>query len=131
VAPVLRLSDVAAVEVAVAVSHVLLPFGQFFHAAGEVSAREILRGVLKVFPRQAEVLGGGTAATMVVAVVMAMAMVSMVSMVVVVVIEQITQETSDETSRETQTWKHSHSPLSLGCPRLLHADAPGACRRCD
>jgi hypothetical protein len=130
VAPVLRLSDIAAVEVAVAVSHVLLPFGQFFHAAGEVSAREILRGVLKIFPRQAEVLGGSTAATMVVAVVMAMAM-AMVTMVVVLVIEQITQETSDETSRETQTWKHSYSPLSLGCPRLLHADAPGACRRGD
>jgi len=128
VAPVLRLSDIAAVEVAVAVSHVLLPFGQFFHAAGEVSAREILRGVLKIFPRQAEVLGGSTAATMVVAVVMAMAMamvtmVSMVTMVVVLVIEQITQETSDETSRETQTWKHSYSPLSLGVP------APASCRR--
>ena len=97
-APVLRLSDIAAVEVAVAVSHVLLPFGQFFHAADEVSAREILRGVLKIFPRHAEVLGGGTAATMVVAVVM-MTMMTMV--VVVVVIEQIAEETSDETSRET------------------------------
>jgi hypothetical protein len=109
--------------VAVAVSHVLLPFGQFFHAADEVSAREILRGVLKIFPRQAEVLGGGTAATMVVAAMVMMAMMAVVTMVVVVMIEQITQETSDETSRETQTWKHSYSPLSLGVP------APASCRR--
>lgn len=127
-AQVLRLSDVAAVEVAVAVSHVLLPLGQFLKAADEVSAREILRGVLKIFPRHAEVLGGFTEVTTVVA---AMVMMAVVAVMVVVVIEQITQETSDETSRETQTWKHSHSPLSLGCPRLLHADAPGACRRCD
>lgn len=62
-----------------------------------------------------------------VAVVTMMAMVAMV--VVVMMIEQITEETSDETSGETQTWKHCHSPLSLGCPRLLHADAPGACRQ--
>jgi hypothetical protein len=123
VAPVLRLSDV----VAVAVSQVLIRLSQLPHAAGEVSAPEFPRGVTEIFSRHAEVLLG-TAAAMVVAVVIAMAMMAMVTMVtmvvvLVLVIEQITQETSDETSRETQTWKHSHSPLSLGVP------APASCRR--
>jgi hypothetical protein len=99
VAPVLRLSDVAAVEVAVAVSHVLLPFGQLFQAADEITAREILLGVAEVFPRHAEVLGRFTEVAMVVTTMVMMAVVTM--MVVVVVIEDIIQKTSDETSRKT------------------------------
>ena len=77
-APLLRLSDVAAVEVAVAISHVLLPFGIFLHAADEISAREILLGVTEVFPRHAEVLGGFTEATMVVAAMVMMTMMAVV-----------------------------------------------------
>ena len=111
VAPVLRLSDpAAATEVAVAISHMLICLGQLLHAAEEVSAREILLGITEIFPRHAEVLGGGTA-TMVVAVVM-VAMMAVVTVVVVMMVEQITQETSDETSRETQTWQQTeHSIL--------------------
>jgi hypothetical protein len=112
VAPVLRLSDVAAAEVAVAISHVLLPLGYFLEAAEDVAAREILCGFTEIFPRHAEFLGG---TTMVVAVVMVamMAMVVMVAMMVmVVVIEQIIQETSNETSRET--WEQTeHSAFSI------------------
>ena len=60
-APVLRLSVVrAAIEVAVAVSHVLVRVGQFLHAADEISAREILLGVTEILPRHTEVLGGFT-----------------------------------------------------------------------
>jgi hypothetical protein len=108
VAAVLRLSDVAAAEVAVAISHVLLPLGHFLEAAEDVAAREILRGLTEIFPRHAEVLGG---TTMVVAVVMAM-VVMVAMMVMVVVIEQIIQETSNETSRET--WEQTeHSAFSI------------------
>jgi uncharacterized membrane protein len=102
VAPVLRLSDVAAVEVAVAVSHVLLPFGQLFQAADEITAREILLGVTEVFPRHTEVLGGFTEVVMAVAAMVMMTMMTVVVVVVVVVVvEDIVQETSDETSRKT------------------------------
>ena len=102
VAPVVRLSDVAAAEVGIAVSHVLLPFGIFLHAADEIPAREILLGVTEIFPRHAEVLGG--AATMVVAAMVMMTMMTMMTVVVVVVVvvvEDIVQETSDKTSRKT------------------------------
>jgi len=120
VAQVLRLSVVlAAIEVAVAVSHVLLPLGPFLHAANDVAAREILLGVTEIFPRHAEVLGGFTEVIMAVAAMVAV--MAMVAVVVVLVIEQIIQETSDETSRKK--WEHSHSPLSLGVP------APASCRR--
>ena len=130
-APVLRLSVVVTViEVAVAVSHVLLCVGQFLHAADEIAAREILLGVTEVFPRHAEVLGGFTEVTTVVAAMVMMAMVAVVTMmavvtvVVMVVIEDIVQETSDETSRKTwQQTEHCNSPLSLGMP------APASCRR--
>ena len=112
-APVLRLSVVRAViEVAVAVSHVLIGVGQFLHAAEDVSAREILLSVTEVFPRHAEVLGGFTEVTTVVAAMVAvMAMVAVVTMmaVVVVVIEDIVQETSDETSRKT--WQQTEHEL--------------------
>lgn len=108
-APVLRLSDVAAAEVAVAFSHVLLPLGYFLEAAEDVAAREILCGFTEIFPRHAEVLGG---TTMVVAVVMVAMVVMMAMMVMVVVIEQIIQETSNETSRET--WEQTeHSAFSI------------------
>ena len=127
-AQVLRLSVVlAAIEVAVAVSHVLIRVGQFLHAAEDVSAREILLSVTEVFPRHAEVLGGFTEVIMVVAAMVAvMAVVAVVTMmammvVVVVVVEQIVQETSDKASRKK--WEHSYSPLSLGVP------APASCRR--
>jgi hypothetical protein len=131
VAPVLRLSVVVTViEVAVAVSHVLLCVGQFLHAADEIAAREILLGVTEVFPRHAEVLGGFTEVTTVVAAMVMMTMVAVVTMmavvtvVVMVVIEDIVQETSDETSRKTwQQTEHCNSPLSLGMP------APASCRR--
>src|SRR6185295_15573524 len=104
VAQVLRLSVVlAAIEVAVAVSHVLIRVGQFLHAAEDVSAREILLSVTEVFPRHAEVLGGFTEVIMVVA-----AMVAVMA-VVVIVIEDIVQETSDETSRET--WEQTEHEL--------------------
>jgi hypothetical protein len=110
VAQVLRLSDVAAVEVAVAVSHVLLPFGQFFQAADEIPAREILLGVTEIFPRHAEVLGGFTEVTTVVAAMVMMAVVTMMAMmVVVIVIEDVIQETSDETSRKT--WQQTEHEL--------------------
>ena len=72
-APVLRLSVVlAATEVAVVVSHMLISLGDLPHAAEEVSVREIPRGVTIIFLRHAVVLAG----TMVVA-----AMVTMVTMV--------------------------------------------------
>jgi ABC-type cobalt transport system substrate-binding protein len=127
VAPVLRLSVVlAATEVAVAVSHVLLRLGQFLQAAEEVAAREILLGVTEIFPRHAEVLGSFTAVIVAVASMVMMAVMAVVTMmvVVVVVVEQIVQETADEASRKTwnQT-EHSYSPLSLGMP------APASCRR--
>jgi len=122
VAPVLRLSVVTAViEVAVAVSHVLIRLGQLPHAAEEVSARKVLLGVTEIFPRHAEVFPGFTA--VVVAAMVMMTMMAMMAMmvVVVVVVEQIVQETSDKASRKK--WEHSYSPLSLGVP------APASCRR--
>jgi Na+/proline symporter len=122
VAPVLRLSVVTAViEVAVAVSHVLIRLGQLPHAAEEVSARKVLLGVTEIFPRHAEVFPGFTA--VVVAAMVMMTMMTMMAMmvVVVVVVEQIVQETSDKASRKK--WEHSYSPLSLGVP------APASCRR--
>jgi Na+/proline symporter len=128
VAPVLRLSVVTAViEVAVAISHVLIRLGQLPHAAEEVSAREVLLGVTEIFPRHAEVLPGFTAVVVAAMVMMTMmtmmAMMAMMAMmvVVVVVVEQIIQETSDKASRKK--WEHSYSPLSLGVP------APASCRR--
>jgi len=122
VAPVLRLSVVRAViEVAVAVSHVLLRFSIFPQAASDVAAREILPGVTEIFPRSAEVLGGFTevAITMVVAavvmmtvvavmtVVVVVTMMAVMTMVVVVVVmaEQIVQQTSDE--RRSKKWQHA------------------------
>ena len=112
-AQVLRLSVVlAAIEVAVAVSHVLIRVGQFLHAAEDVSAREILLSVTEVFPRHAEVLGGFTEVIMVVAAMVAvMAVVAVVTMmaVIVIVIEDIVQETSDEASRET--WEQTEHEL--------------------
>jgi hypothetical protein len=109
VAQVLRLSVVlAAIEVAVAVSHVLIRVGQFLHAAEDVSAREILLSVTEVFPRHAEVLGGFTEVIMVVAAMVAvMAVMAVVTMmaVVVVVIEDIIQETSEE--RCGKKWQHA------------------------
>jgi len=128
VAPVPRLSDVAAAEVGVAISHVLLPFGRFLEAADEISAREILRGITEIFPRHAEVLGG---AAMVVAAMVMMTVVVVVTMVVVmVVVEQIIQETSDEASPK-KTWEHSYSPLSPGMPAPASCRRSGACRRGD
>ena len=138
VAPVLRLSDVAAAEVGVAIGHVLLAFGIVLKAADNIAAREILPGFTEVLPRHAEVLGGTAmvVAAMVMmtmmAVVPVMAVVTMVTMVmvvtmvvvVVVMIEDIIQETADETSRKTwQQTEHCNSPLSLGMP------APASCRR--
>ena len=115
-----RCSDVAAVQVAVAVSHVLLRFGIFPHAADEISAREILLGVTEILPRHTEVLGGLTEVVLAVAAMVMMAMVTVVTMVVVVtmivvvvvLIEQIVQETSDETS--PKTWQQTeHSAFSI------------------
>jgi len=115
-----RCSDVAAVQVAVAVSHVLLRLGIFPHAADEISAREILLGVTEIFPRHTEVLGGFTEVVLAVAAMVMMAMVTVVTMVVVVtmivvvvvLIEQIVQETSDETS--PKTWQQTeHSAFSI------------------
>jgi hypothetical protein len=112
VAPVLRLSVVrAAIEVAVAVSHVLVRVGQFLHAADEISAREILLGVTEILPRHTEVLGGFTEVIMALAamvtVMAVMAVVTVVTMmaVVVVVIEDIVQETSEE--RCGKKWQHA------------------------
>lgn len=112
VAPVLRLSVViAATEVAVAVSHVLIGVGQLLHAAEEVSAREILLGVTEIFTRHAEVLGGFTeVATVVAAMVAVMTMMAVMTMipviaVIVVLIEQIIQETSEE--RCGKKWQHA------------------------
>lgn len=107
-ASVLRLSVVlAATEVAVAISHVLLALGHFLQAAEDVAAREILLGVTEVFPRHAEVLGGFTEVTTVVAAMVMMAMVAVVTMmaVVVVVVEDIIQETSEE--RCGKKWQHA------------------------
>jgi hypothetical protein len=108
VAQVLRLSVVlAAIEVAVAVSHVLIRLGQLLEAAEDVAAREILLGVTEIFPRHAEVLGGGTSATMVVAAMVAMMtmMAVVVIVVIVVLIEHIIQETSEE--RCGKKWQHA------------------------
>jgi hypothetical protein len=94
---------------AVAVSHVLLPFGIFPQAANDVAAREILLGVTEIFPRHAEVLGGF--AEVIVAVAAMVAVVAVVAMmaVIVIVIEDIVQETSDETSRKT--WEQTEHEL--------------------
>jgi hypothetical protein len=114
VAQVLRLSVVlAAIEVAVAVSHVLIRLGQLLEAAEDVAAREILLGVTEIFTRHAEVLGGGTSATMIVAAMVAMmtmmTMMAVVAVVVIVVIvvliEHIIQETSEE--RCGKKWQHA------------------------
>ncbi len=114
-APVLRLSVViAATEVAVAVSHVLIALGHFLQAAEDVAAREILLGVTEIFTRHAEVLGGFTEVTVVVAAMVAvmtmmavMAMMTMIPViaVIVVLIEQIIQETSEE--RCGKKWQHA------------------------
>jgi hypothetical protein len=108
VAQVLRLSVVlAAIEVAVAVSHVLIRLGQFLHAAEEVPAREILLSVTEIFPRHAEVLGGFTEVIMAVAAMVMMAVVAVVTMmaVIVILIEDIIQETSEE--RCGKKWQHA------------------------
>ena len=111
VAPLPRLSDVAAAEVGVAIGHVLLAFGIFLHAADEISAREILLGVTEIFTRHAEVLGGFTEVTVVVAAMVAvmtmMAVMTMIPViaVIVVLIEQIIQETSEE--RCGKKWQHA------------------------
>jgi hypothetical protein len=108
VAQVLRLSVVlAAIEVAVAVSHVLIRLGQLLEAAEDVAAREILLGVTEIFTRHAEVLGGGTSATMVVAAMVAMMtmMAVVVIVVIVVLIEHIIQETSEK--RCGKKWQHA------------------------
>ena len=127
VAQVLRLLVVlAAIEVAVAVSHVLIRLGQLLHAAEEVPAREILLSVTEIFPRHAEVLSGFTEVTMVVAAMVMMAVVTMMAMVVVIVIviEDIVQETSDETSRKT--WQQTeHELFSI----VARVPAPASCRR--
>ena len=113
-AQVLRLSVVlAAIEVAVAVSHVLIRLGQLLEAAEDVAAREILLGVTEIFTRHAEVLGGGTSATMIVAAMVAMmtmmTMMAVVAVVVIVVIvvliEHIIQETPEE--RCGKKWQHA------------------------
>jgi hypothetical protein len=119
VAPVLRLSVViAATEVAVAVSHVLIALGHFLQAAEDVAAREILLGVTEIFTRHAEVLGGFTEVTVVVAAMVAvmtmMAVMAMMVVVIVVLIEQIIQETSEE--RCGKKWQHA----------ILHFVARGA-----
>lgn len=113
-----RLSDIAAafIEVAVAISHVLLRFGVFLQAAEDIAACKILLGITEVFPGHAEILSGFTQVTVVVAAAAMAAMMVMTMMVVVVavvlVIEQIVQEPSDETSRET--WQHAeHSAFSI------------------
>jgi hypothetical protein len=108
VAQVLRLSVVlAAIEVAVAVSHVLIRLGQLLEAAEDVAAREILLGVTEIFTRHAEVLGGGSSATMVVAAMVAMMtmMAVVVIVVIVVLIEHIIQETSEK--RCGKKWQHA------------------------
>jgi len=106
VASVLRLSVVlAAAEVAVAISHVLLALGHFLQAAEDVAAREILLGVTEIFTRHAEVLGGFTEVTTVVAAMVMMAVVIMMAMMVGLVIEQIIQETSEE--RCGKKWQHA------------------------
>jgi hypothetical protein len=108
VAQVLRLSVVlAAIEVAVAVSHVLIRLGQLLHAAEEVPAREILLSVTEIFPRHAEVLGGFTEVIMAVAAMVMMAVVAVVTMmaVIVILIEDIIQETSEE--RCGKKWQHA------------------------
>jgi hypothetical protein len=94
VAQVLRLSVVlAAIEVAVAVSHVLIRLGQLLHAAEEVAAREILLSVTEIFPRHAEVLGGFTEVIMAVAAMVAMmavvavATMTMMAVVVIVIVD--------------------------------------------
>lgn len=107
-AQVLRLSVVlAAIEVAVAVSHVLIRLGQLLHAAEEVPAREILLSVTEIFPRHAEVLGGFTEVIMAVAAMVMMAVVAVVTMmaVIVILIEDIIQETSEE--RCGKKWQHA------------------------
>jgi hypothetical protein len=90
----------AATQVAVAVSEMLIRVGQLLQPANNVSAREIPLGVTKILLRQAEVLSGGTEATVVAVAMVAMVAVVAMVVVVVVVVEQITQETSHETSRE-------------------------------
>jgi hypothetical protein len=118
--------------VAVAISHVLISLGKFFHAAEEVSAREILLGVTEIFPSHAEVLGGFT--KVVVAAMVMMTMMTMMTMMavvmVVMVIEQIIQEASDKRSRKSwQQTEHRYSPLSLGMPAPASCRRSGACRR--
>ena len=111
-AQVLRLPVVLAViELAVAVSHVLIGSASSFMPP-KILRAQILLSVTEVFPRHAEVLGGFTEVTTVVAAMVAvMAMVAVVTMmaVVVVVIEDIVQETSDETSRKT--WQQTEHEL--------------------
>jgi hypothetical protein len=114
VAPALRPSDpsAAATQVAVAVSEMLIRIRKLLQPTENISAREIPLGVTKILLRQAEVLSGGTEAT-VVAVAM-VAMVAVVAMVVVVVV------VAEQSLQETETWQdteHSCCSFSLGGAR--------------
>jgi hypothetical protein len=115
---VLRRSDESerVLKVAVAVSEVLTPFGQFLQTPENVSAREILPGVTKILPRHAEVLSGFTEV-----IVAMMAMVVVVAMVTVaiVLLEQSLQEI------ETDTLEHSFISFSLGVPASASCRRPG------
>jgi hypothetical protein len=120
-------SDVAAAEVGVAFGHVLLPFGDFPHAADEISACKIVLGITEIFPRHAEflrstaivVVAAMVVMTMVAVVTMMVVVVVMVVVMVVIVIEQIVQETADETSSKTwQQTEHEIFSIVAGVARV-------------
>jgi hypothetical protein len=111
----------AATQVAVAVSEMLIRVGQLLQPANNVSAREIPLGVTKILLRQAEVLSGGTEATVV-----AVAMVAMMAMVVVVAEQSLQSlQSLQETWQHRQETETEHYSFSS----LLAVPAPASCRR--
>jgi hypothetical protein len=76
----------------------LIRIGQLLQPAENISAREIPLGVTKILLRQAEVLSGGTEATVV-----AVAMVAVVAMVVVVM---VAEQSLQSLQSLQETWQH-------------------------
>jgi hypothetical protein len=89
------------------VPEMLSRFAQLLHPAEKVSAREILRGVLKILLRQGELRLAEVFAVVVMAMVVVVAMVMVMAMVVVVVVV-VVQQLVRETETETETEGNAH-----------------------
>jgi hypothetical protein len=79
----------------------LIRIGQLLQPAENISAREIPLGVTKILLRQAEVLSGGTEATVV-----AVAMVAVVAVVAMVVVVMVAEQSLQSLQSLQETWQH-------------------------